>query len=191
MDFPTRLAASNAFDQIKKTRMRVEYAKPDPRQQQQQAPQQPSSSRPQPEPQPQPQLQLQLQPPQKFTLTRPLAAPSEKEAIPIAPHLGISYPSDPQLRYRYPDPSPEILANITHAIASVPRLYVQVLHLMNKMNLPPPFVPVQSASIPEAVRRQRAILALRLLTLTTHPFFHRLDATQEAETRRLISQRRV
>ena len=26
-----------------------------------------------------------------------------------------------------------------HAIGSVPRLYVQVLHLMNKMNLPPPF----------------------------------------------------
>jgi U11/U12 small nuclear ribonucleoprotein SNRNP65 len=29
--------------------------------------------------------------------------------------------------------------NIYNAIASVPELYVQVLHLMNRMNLPTPF----------------------------------------------------
>lgn len=38
-----------------------------------------------------------------------------------------------------------------HAIATVPRLYVQTLHLMNKMNLPPPFGPVQNDSIPDSV----------------------------------------
>ncbi|KAJ3298714.1 hypothetical protein HK104_010429 [Borealophlyctis nickersoniae] len=34
------------------------------------------------------------------------------------------------------------MSNIMHTIATVPKLYVQVLHLMNKMNLPPPFGPV-------------------------------------------------
>ncbi|CAG8489451.1 719_t:CDS:2, partial [Paraglomus brasilianum] len=43
----------------------------------------------------------------------------------------------------------EILQNITSAIAAVPRLYTQVLHLMNKMNLPPPFGPVYENSVPE------------------------------------------
>ncbi|XP_064383050.1 RNA-binding region-containing protein 3-like isoform X2 [Halichondria panicea] len=42
-------------------------------------------------------------------------------------------------RYLYPPPTPTILSNITNALACVPQLYVQVLHLMNRMNLPPPF----------------------------------------------------
>ena len=62
--------------------------------------------------------------------------------------IRINYPSNPDLRYRYPDPTPEILNNMMHAIATVPRLYVQTLHLMNKMNLPPPFGPIQNESIP-------------------------------------------
>jgi hypothetical protein len=37
------------------------------------------------------------------------------------------------------------------AIGSVPRLYNQVLHLMNKMNLPPPFGPVRKDAIPATV----------------------------------------
>ena len=46
------------------------------------------------------------------------------------------------LYYSYPPPSMSILINITNALASVPKFYVQVLHLMNKMNLPAPFGPV-------------------------------------------------
>ncbi|KAK2091570.1 RNA-binding region-containing protein 3 [Saguinus oedipus] len=42
----------------------------------------------------------------------------------------------------YPPPSSTILANIVNALASVPKSYVQVLHLMNKMNLPTPFGPI-------------------------------------------------
>lgn len=46
------------------------------------------------------------------------------------------------LYYSYPPPSMSILINITNALAAVPKFYVQVLHLMNKMNLPAPFGPV-------------------------------------------------
>ncbi|XP_053247564.1 RNA-binding region-containing protein 3 [Podarcis raffonei] len=60
----------------------------------------------------------------------------------IAPSHGLTFPINSCLKYRYPPPSSTILANIANALASVPKFYVQVLHLMNKMNLPPPFGPV-------------------------------------------------
>ncbi|XP_051866838.1 RNA-binding region-containing protein 3 [Pristis pectinata] len=60
----------------------------------------------------------------------------------IAPSLGLTYPTNPCLKYLYPPPTSVILANIANAMASVPKFYVQVLHLMNKMNLPAPFGPI-------------------------------------------------
>ncbi|KAM6971407.1 RNA-binding region-containing protein 3 [Tautogolabrus adspersus] len=60
----------------------------------------------------------------------------------VAPDLGLKFPSSPTLKYLYPPPSNGVLTNITHALISVPKFYVQVLHLMNKMNLPCPFGPV-------------------------------------------------
>ena len=51
----------------------------------------------------------------------------------------INYASNPHLEYVYPPLDDDILCNILNAIQNVPKLYVQVLHLMNKMNLPPPF----------------------------------------------------
>uniref|UniRef100_A0A8D3E0M9 RNA-binding region-containing protein 3 n=1 Tax=Scophthalmus maximus TaxID=52904 RepID=A0A8D3E0M9_SCOMX len=60
----------------------------------------------------------------------------------IAPSIGLKFQSNPTLKYLYPPPSHSILTNITHALMSVPKFYVQVLHLMNKMNLPCPFGPV-------------------------------------------------
>ncbi|XP_034717735.1 RNA-binding region-containing protein 3 isoform X1 [Etheostoma cragini] len=60
----------------------------------------------------------------------------------IAPSLGLNFPLNPTLKYLYPPPSNSILTNITHVLMSVPKFYVQVLHLMNKMNLPCPFGPV-------------------------------------------------
>ncbi|XP_054478784.1 RNA-binding region-containing protein 3 [Anoplopoma fimbria] len=57
----------------------------------------------------------------------------------IAPSLGLTFQSNPTLKYLYPPPSNGILTNITHILMSVPKFYVQVLHLMNKMNLPCPF----------------------------------------------------
>ncbi|KAG0172339.1 RNA-binding region-containing protein 3 [Apophysomyces sp. BC1015] len=81
-------------------------------------------------------------------------AKTTKEPEPIAPNLGIQFPSNPHLCYRYPDPTPETLSNIMHAIATVPRLYVQVLHLMNKMNLAPPFGAVDRSAIPSLLKRK-------------------------------------
>ncbi|XP_010142553.1 PREDICTED: RNA-binding protein 40-like, partial [Buceros rhinoceros silvestris] len=60
----------------------------------------------------------------------------------IAPNHGLTFPINSCLKYLYPPPSTTILANIANALASVPKFYVQVLHLMNKMNLPPPFGPI-------------------------------------------------
>ncbi|OQS01060.1 RNA recognition motif-containing protein [Achlya hypogyna] len=67
------------------------------------------------------------------------AAPCRRQPTPIAPHLGLHYPPSPLLAYKYPKASPEIVANIANALMALPKLYTQVLHLMNKMNLPPPF----------------------------------------------------
>ncbi|KAL4217032.1 RNA-binding region-containing protein 3 [Mactra antiquata] len=51
----------------------------------------------------------------------------------------IPYPKKPTLCYMYPPPTVSILANIANALASHSKFYTQVLHLMNKMNLPCPF----------------------------------------------------
>ena len=57
----------------------------------------------------------------------------------ISSKIGFQYALDPRLEYIYPAPTVHILTNIANALASVPKFYVQVLHLMNKMNLPAPF----------------------------------------------------
>eukprot|EP00058_Branchiostoma_floridae_P018307 XP_002603796.1 hypothetical protein BRAFLDRAFT_114988 [Branchiostoma floridae] len=60
----------------------------------------------------------------------------------IASSLGLQYVMNPRLHYLYPPPTASILNNIANTLAAVPKLYVQVLHLMNKMNLPAPFGPL-------------------------------------------------
>ncbi|XP_074660077.1 RNA-binding region-containing protein 3-like [Tubulanus polymorphus] len=60
----------------------------------------------------------------------------------VASKLGANFPPNPKYEYMYPPPTVNILTNIANALASVPKFYVQVLHLMNKMNLPVPFGPV-------------------------------------------------
>jgi U11/U12 small nuclear ribonucleoprotein SNRNP65 len=54
-------------------------------------------------------------------------------------------PPAPRLSYSYPPPSLSTLTNITHTLVTIPKFYEQVLHLMNLMNLPPPFGPVTPA----------------------------------------------
>uniref|UniRef100_A0A1D1XIR6 RNA-binding protein 40 n=1 Tax=Anthurium amnicola TaxID=1678845 RepID=A0A1D1XIR6_9ARAE len=58
---------------------------------------------------------------------------------PIASRLGVDYPFPPYLGYEYPPPDGNILTNVVNALIAVPRFYTQVLHLMNKMNIPAPF----------------------------------------------------
>ncbi|KAG9351079.1 hypothetical protein JZ751_024969, partial [Albula glossodonta] len=43
----------------------------------------------------------------------------------VAPNLGLNFQTNPSLKYLYPPPSSGILTNITHALVSVPRFYVQ------------------------------------------------------------------
>ncbi|XP_050223982.1 U11/U12 small nuclear ribonucleoprotein 65 kDa protein isoform X2 [Mercurialis annua] len=66
-------------------------------------------------------------------------AKSAPASEPIAPKLGVDYPFPPHLEYAYPPPDGNILTNIVNALIAVPRFYTQVLHLMNKMNIPAPF----------------------------------------------------
>ncbi|KAH8283465.1 hypothetical protein KR018_002981 [Drosophila ironensis] len=48
-------------------------------------------------------------------------------------------PPPPYLRYSYPPINKEILASIGQHLLENQRFYIQVLHLMNRMNLEPPF----------------------------------------------------
>ncbi|XP_006853102.2 U11/U12 small nuclear ribonucleoprotein 65 kDa protein isoform X1 [Amborella trichopoda] len=71
---------------------------------------------------------------------------------PIAPRLGVDYPFPPHLEYAYPPPDGNILTNIVNALIAVPRFYTQVLHLMNKMNLPAPFRPaLRTPPLPSSI----------------------------------------
>lgn len=87
--------------------------------------------------------------PHQFTIEQ-----QEQAAEPVAASHGLLYPPNPQLKYYYPDPTPDILTNITHAIATVPRFYTQVLHLMNKYNMPPPFGPAEKEAKPLFLKRK-------------------------------------
>lgn len=57
-------------------------------------------------------------------------------------------PPPPHLKYSYPKANRPTINNIGHALATVPKFYTQVLHLMNRMNLPPPF------AVPDPMRQQ-------------------------------------
>ncbi|CAL1683117.1 unnamed protein product [Lasius platythorax] len=50
-----------------------------------------------------------------------------------------SQPPPPNIKYKYMAPTKSILIRIAIQLLKVPAFYTQVLHLMNKMNLPPPF----------------------------------------------------
>lgn len=54
------------------------------------------------------------------------------------------------LKYKYPPLNSDILINICSAIIATPALYTQILHLMNKMNLPLPFMP--SMVVPSMIK---------------------------------------
>lgn len=53
--------------------------------------------------------------------------------------LGFDQPPPPYLKYNYPPINKLILDNISTTLLSNKRFYIQVLHLMNRMNLEPPF----------------------------------------------------
>lgn len=131
LDFLDRSKAEAAFNQLKLInfglyykQITVEYAKPDPNRQ-------------------------SIPEAVKLTIEQ-----HEQAAAPVSASQGILYPPNPHLRYFYPDPTPEILTNITNAIGTVPRFYTQVLHLMNKYNMPPPFGPHEKESFTSILKRK-------------------------------------
>ncbi|KAJ0407350.1 hypothetical protein P43SY_004778 [Pythium insidiosum] len=69
----------------------------------------------------------------------PANATAAMAPVPLAPHIGLHYAPSPLLHYKYPRATVPIVRNIANALLALPRFYTQVLHLMNKMNLPPPF----------------------------------------------------
>ncbi|GBP69507.1 hypothetical protein EVAR_88407_1 [Eumeta japonica] len=55
------------------------------------------------------------------------------------PSVDFYQPPSPYIKYEYPPPTPESLINIIYALLSHKPLYIQLLHLMNKMCLESPF----------------------------------------------------
>lgn len=55
-------------------------------------------------------------------------------------NLNFNQPPPPHLRYNYPLVNRDIVDSISIALETSRKFYVQVLHLMNRMNLEPPFV---------------------------------------------------
>lgn len=70
--------------------------------------------------------------------------------------LDLNQPPPHHLRYSYPDPDPHVLSNIANALACNRKFYYQVLHLMNRMNLPAPFDPVDGCTLKNLMRTQTA-----------------------------------
>lgn len=64
-----------------------------------------------------------------------------KRLYATAENLNINQPPPPHLHYEYPKVNRDIIDAICIALECMPKFYNQVLHLMNRMNLEPPFVP--------------------------------------------------
>lgn len=76
----------------------------------------------------------------------PKLDPLMQKLMSINHRLNFNEPPNPNLKYKYPKPNREIIDSICVALESVPKFYTQVLHLMNRMNLPPPFTPLHVLS---------------------------------------------
>lgn len=64
-----------------------------------------------------------------------------KRLYATADSLSFEQPPPPHLYYEYPKVNRDIIDAICIALECVPKFYTQVLHLMNRLNLEPPFVP--------------------------------------------------
>ncbi|XP_060535128.1 RNA-binding region-containing protein 3 [Cylas formicarius] len=88
---------------------------------------------------------------------------------------GFHQPPPSHLKYNYPKANRATINNIAHALATVPRFYVQVLHLMNKMNLPPPF------AVPEPPIRTITPLQQHHPVVSQKPIEKRKASSSESE----------
>lgn len=56
-----------------------------------------------------------------------------------SPSIDFYQPPPPHFNYKYPDITPEVAINMIHCLFNHKPLYIQTLHLMNKMSLNSPF----------------------------------------------------
>lgn len=77
-----------------------------------------------------------------------------KRLYATAENVDVSQPPPPYLYYEYPTANRSIIDAISIALESTPHFYVQVLHLMNRMNMEPPFVANDKRLSYESARRQ-------------------------------------
>nr|CCA15749.1 nucleoside diphosphate kinase B putative [Albugo laibachii Nc14] len=111
---------------------------------------------------------------------------------PLAPHLGYALglicadkqlhcaPS-PLLEYRYPRATEMVVRNIANALMALPDFYRQVLHLMNKMNIPPPFEKDCIPGIFE-VSRKKVDARKQQKQIQCSPFTSEAEDDEEAES---------
>ncbi|CAH8513632.1 unnamed protein product [Schistosoma haematobium] len=69
---------------------------------------------------------------------------SKEECLPVTTSAfsamwDTSFEASSRMYYEYPVVSIDVLTNIVRSLASCPAFYNQVLHIMNKLHLPPPF----------------------------------------------------
>lgn len=72
-------------------------------------------------------------------------------------HLNFTQPPPPYLKYLYPKINRDIVDAIHIALESSTMFYTQVLHLMNRMNLEPPFEPTSKKLLFPTMTRDAAI----------------------------------
>uniref|UniRef100_A0A1B6E7N0 RRM domain-containing protein n=1 Tax=Clastoptera arizonana TaxID=38151 RepID=A0A1B6E7N0_9HEMI len=71
--------------------------------------------------------------------------------------VDLNYPPPAHLNYQYSPPTQQVLGNICKALSNVPKLYTQVLHLMNKMNLPCPFTDNYPLDTPFSLKKENMV----------------------------------
>lgn len=103
-------------------------------------------------------------------------------------HLNFSQSPLPYLKYKYPKPTRDIIDSICVALESIPKFYTQVLHLMNRMNLPTPFNPPEkgySSQLPEYCDRSQQTDAVaeqfQQIVAGTTPHYVEKDDDYESE----------
>jgi U11/U12 small nuclear ribonucleoprotein SNRNP65 len=102
-------------------------------------------------------------------------------------------PPPPHLKYVYPKANRLTINNIGHALATVPKFYTQVLHLMNRMNLPPPF------AVPDPLRQRLPQQPVQQKNVNHPPSAKpaesssesELESDEESKTKEIIPQKRV
>ncbi|CAH1105928.1 unnamed protein product [Psylliodes chrysocephalus] len=95
--------------------------------------------------------------------------------------VGFHQPPPSHLKYLYPKTNRATINNIAHALSTIPRFYTQVLHLMNRMNLPPPFA-VEQLPVRTITPSQHPVVQKSFEKITPPPSVERINQPASVET---------